>query len=215
MMNFLRKHKNIIFVITIAAFISSFLPNLFYPKNYVAKVNGVKIPLKILNSITKSIKTETNKKLTEKDLNEIQTRAINLLVENEIFYQQSKSYGIIVTDKELKTYLHNSEIFKNNNIFDKQKYHSFLKYIQLTPKEYEVFTRKQICKDKLKIIILNSIKLWNYELTNSPKQNFPAMKNNLARKKAHLILDDWYSNILKNCKIRIVNEELTRPRLDL
>ncbi|GMO67263.1 MAG: hypothetical protein Nk1A_5310 [Endomicrobiia bacterium] len=208
MMNFLRKHKNIIFIITITAFISSFIPHLFYSKNYIAKVNGVKIPLKIFNSLTllnqlQSVKKVTNKQLTAKDLNEIQIRLTKLLIESEILYQQSKLYGIIVTDEELKTCLQNLEIFKSNNTFDKKKYYSFLKLIQMTPKEYETILKKQICGNKLKMILAFSVKLWNYELENSIKQDSSTIKNNLVQEKINLILSDWYSNIVKNSKIKI------------
>jgi len=206
MMNFLRKYKNIIFIITIITFISSFMPHLFYTKNYAAKVNGTKIPLKILNSLTsvqlQSIKKVTNKQITEKDLKEIQAQLLSLLVKNEILYQQSKLYGIIVTDEELRTYLQNSESFKNNNnIFDKQRYYSFLKTIQLTPKEYETIIKKQICENKLKMTLASSVKLWNYEFENSLKQNSSVIKNNLIQEKINLILNDWYSNVVKNSKI--------------
>lgn len=211
MMNFLRKYKNIIFIITITAFMGSFIPYLFYYKNYIAKVNGVKIPLKIFNSLTliqlKSIKNVTNKQITEKDLNKIQMKVTNLLINNEILYQQSKLYGIIVTNEELKTYLQNLEIFKSNNTFDKQKYYLFLKFIQMTPKEYETILRKQICENKLKITLANSVKLWNYELENSLKQDSSTIKNNLVQEKISLILKDWYSNIVKNSKIKITDKK--------
>ncbi|MDR1400734.1 MAG: SurA N-terminal domain-containing protein [Endomicrobium sp.] len=214
MMNFLRKHKRIIFIVTITTFIGSFIPNLFYSENYIAKVNGVKIPLRTLNSVTilhlQSIKKMKNKQITEKDLNEIQTRLTKFLVDKEILYQQSKLYGIVVSNEELKTYLQGLEVFKNNNTFNKQKYYSVLKFVQMTPKEYETILRKQICENKLKTILASSVKLWNYELKNSPKQNSATIKNSLVQKKINIILNDWYSNIVRNSKIKTINKKSSR-----
>jgi len=217
MMNFLRKHVRIIFIITITAFIISLVPvYLFCSKDYIAKVNGEKIPVKLFNSLcniaVKAHKKITNNQITDKNLNEIQNRILNSLILNEIFYQQSKLYGITVTDKEVKAYLQNSESFKTNNAFDKQKYYSFLKLLQMTPKEYETLEKKQMCEFKLKTILLTSVKVWNYELQEALKENPSATKTSLYQTKINFILKEWHSNIFKNSKITINNKAIKKTQ---
>jgi hypothetical protein len=216
MMNFLRKHTRIIFIATIIAFIGGtfmgFGNYLFGRKNNpqtAVTVNNNKIPMKLFNSFyTYSVeiyKKTINRELTKNDLNELKNKIIQMLIQEEIFYQQSKLYNITVTDEELKTDLQNSEMFRNNNVFDIRKYYSFLNFIKMTPKEYEAIRKKQIAGSKVKDIISFSVKLWNYELENSLKQDPTATKESLINTKINLIINEWYSNIIKNSKITINN----------
>jgi len=208
MMNFLRKHTRIIFIITIIAFISSLVPlvpHLFHSKDYIVKVNGAKISENLFNlyynHLVEEYRKITNNQITEKDLKKLQDRIIDFLVRIEISYQQAKLYGITVTDKELKTYLQSMEIFKSNNTFDKQKYYSFLKSMRMTPKEYETLSKKLLYTYKLETILKFSIKLWNYEFEEVLKQNPSIIKRSLSMTKANFTLNEWYSNIIKNSKI--------------
>jgi hypothetical protein len=202
----------IIFIVTIVTFIGGifmgFGTYLFGSKEdfkTVATVNSTKIPMRLFNSIyinsSEMYRQITNNQLTEKDLNEIKVKTIQVLVQDEIFYQQSKLYNIIVTDEELKIDLQNSALFRNNNIFDIQKYYSFLKSIQMTPKEYETLRKKQIAGNKVKMILAPSIKLWNYELEAAIRQNPSITKNALLQAKINIVLNEWYLSIIKNSKI--------------
>jgi hypothetical protein len=213
MINFLEKHMRIIFVLLIIAFMGSTFAGLGlyflnFKTDYIIKINNSKISTKLFNSIyTNSVKLYqkmTNKQLSEKDLNKIKMIILQTLVQNEIFYQQSKYYGIAVSDKELKTYLQNLKIFKNNGRFSLKKYHMFLGSLQMMPKEYETLVKKQIAGNKMKAIISSSIKLWNYELKEATKQNalpLTVLKDILIQKKVSYILNEWYLNIIKNSKI--------------
>jgi len=73
--------------------------------------------------------------------------------------------------------------------------------------------RKQIAASKLKVILIFSVKLWNYERENAYKRNgllTPAEENTLWETKAEFILGEWYSNVFKNSKITC-NGALLRP----
>jgi len=217
MMNFFRKHTRAIFIITILAFIISLTPCLFYSQEYAVKVNGVKIPLKLFNLIysnsSKIYEQSADNRADEKDLNRIKARIIQSLVQDEILYQQSKLYGVTVGDKELKEQVQSLKIFKTNGAFDIQKYYSFLNSVQMTPKEYETLLKKQIAASKLKMLLISSTKLWNYERENAYKRNgllTPAEENTLWETKAEFILGEWYSNVFKNSKITC-NGALLRP----
>jgi hypothetical protein len=209
MMNFFRKYKRAIFIITIIAFIISLIPCLFYSQEYAVKVNGVKIPLKLFNLIysnsSKIYEQSADNSADEKNISRIKARIIQSLVQDEILYQQSKLYGVTVGDKELKEQVQSLKIFKTNGAFDIQKYYSFLNSVQMTPKEYETLLKKQIAASKLKMLLISSTKLWNYERENAHKYSrldTPSTENALRDAKAELILNEWYSNVLKNSKIK-------------
>jgi hypothetical protein len=214
MMNFLRSHMRIVFIIIIITFICGifvgFGAYMFgYKEDFktAVTVNGTKIDIKLFNLVYTQLsemhEETTNKPLTKKDLNEIKIKTIQVLVQNEIFYQQSKLYGIVVTNKELKSNLENSSQFKNNNFFDIKKYYLFLQSIQMTPREYENLIKKQIAGNKVRMIIAHSVKLWNYELETAIKQNHSMTEDILLQLKINIVLNEWYSNITKNSKISI------------
>ncbi|MDR0956617.1 MAG: SurA N-terminal domain-containing protein [Endomicrobium sp.] len=210
MMNFFRRNTRIIFIVTIIAFLGgSFLSTVSYflssKTDYAIKVNGSKIPINLYKSIYINLiniyQQKTNSQLTENNLNELKIKIIQDLIQNEIFYQQSKIYGITVSNNELKKALQDSTIFKNNECFNKNKYIAFLTSIQIRPKEYESLVKKQIAGNKLKTLLASSVKIWNYEIVQTVKQNEPITKISLIQKKIILILNEWYINIIKNSKV--------------
>ncbi|MDR2676419.1 MAG: SurA N-terminal domain-containing protein [Endomicrobium sp.] len=217
-MNFLKKHVRIIFILIIIAFVSSIFVNLAVHfsdhKNdpqTLAIVNNVKIPMKIFDlvyiSCIKMYEKASNKKLSKDDLNRVKMKIIYDLIQEEIFYQQSKCYKIVVDDEELKTDLQNSIMFKGKNGFDIHKYRAVLNFIKMTPNEYETIRKKQIAASKISFIVLSSIKLWNHEFENSVKQDPTITREFLINKKVNLIAKEWYLNILKNSKI-IINDTI-------
>jgi hypothetical protein len=211
-MNFLRKHTRVIFIATIVAFIGSSFAGIWHYflgykndfKTFVV-VNGVKIPGKLFNSVYTDFRQVANdRQLSNEDLKELKIRIIYSLVQDEILYQQSKLYGIVVTDEELRNDLQNSAKFKDNNIFSIRKYHAFLNSVQMTAKEYETMRRKQIVAVKVKMLIASCVKLWNYERENALKQEPLVTENALIRAKINFIFNEWYSDIVKNSKIVIL-----------
>jgi hypothetical protein len=194
---------------TIVAFIGSSFAGVGYYffgykndfKTFIT-INGVKIPAKLFNSVyTDFLQMTNNRQLSNEDLKELKIRIIYSLVQDEILYQQSKLYGIVVTDEELKYDLHNSAKFKDNNVFNIRKYRAFLNFVQMTAKEYETMRRKQIVAVKVKMLIASCVKLWNYELENALKQESPITENTLIQSKVNSVLNEWYSDIVRNSKI--------------
>jgi hypothetical protein len=209
MRNFLGKHVRIIFIVTIVAFIgSSFAGVGYYFFGYkndfkpLVVVNGVKIPGKLFNSVcTGFLQMINDQQLSNEDIKDLKIRIIYFLVQDEILYQQSKLYGITVTDEELRADLQNLAKFKDNNVFNIRKYHAFLNSVQMTAKEYETMRRKQIVAIKVKMLIASCAKLWSYELENALRQKPPITENTLIQAKINFIFNEWYSDIVRNSKI--------------
>jgi hypothetical protein len=195
--------------VTIVAFIGSSFAGVGYYffgykndfKPFVV-VNGVKIPGKLFNSVYTDFCQATNgQRRSNEDLKELKIRIIYSLVQNEILYQQSKLYGIVVTDEELRDNLQNSAKFEDNNVFNIRKYYAFLNSVQMTAKEYETMRRKEIVAIKVKMLIVSCVKLWNYELENALKQEPPITENALIQAKVNFIFNEWYLDIVRNSKI--------------
>ena len=210
MMNFFRKHMRVILIPTIVAFIcGTFLgavSHFFSPKiDYVAKVNDTKIPMQLYHAVYSNLiemyRETMGKSLSEQDIRKVKIRVIQALVQDEIFYQQAKLYDIATTDEELKTDLQNSATFQDNGVFSKNKYMAFLASIQMKPKEYESFRKKQIAGSKVKMMIASSVKAWSYELDEIAKQNPQITKTALLQSKINATLNEWYSSVVKNSVI--------------
>ncbi|MCA6070987.1 MAG: SurA N-terminal domain-containing protein [Endomicrobium sp.] len=210
MMNFFRKHMRVILIVAVVAFIcGSFLgagSYFFDPKiDYAAKVNGTKISMQLYHVVYSNLiemyhKT-TDKSLSEQDIKEVKTRAIEALILDEIFYQQAKLCGIVITDEELKADLQNSAAFQDNGVFNKNKYMTLLASRQMKPREYESLRKKQIAGNKVEKMIGSSVKVWSYELDEAAKQNPQITKTALLQSKINAALNEWYSVVFKNSVI--------------
>ena len=220
MMNFLRKHMRKIFIVTILAFIGGtfmgFGAYLFRPETdykTAVIVNGEKIPVKIFNSMyndsLERAQAELKDTLTEQQIAQMKINIIQVLVQEEVFYQQSKKYGVVVSNEELRSDIQNSFIFRNQNYFDIRKYYDFLRHLKMSPKEYEALRKKQISSEKLKIILASSIKAFDFEVEEAKKTNPKITRDMLLQMKANIILNEWFMNAVKTAKIT-PNESLLK-----
>ena len=209
MMNFFRQHVRAIFIITIAAFVGVIVfgavVNFSGSNDYVVKVNGKKVPLRlymfVYENAVESYQKVYGRYLSDKEKQQIKSNILQVLIQDEIFYQQSKFYCLSVTDEELSLDLQNSLQFKENGIFSPTKYMTFLKTVGMSPKEYELLRKKQISGVKLKMLLVSCIKLWNYEINSITQQNIKTTREELFNAKVNMILNEWYQQEMKNSKI--------------
>jgi hypothetical protein len=199
----------VIFVVTIVAFtLGIFFSGGYYflgPKDYAVKINGTKISVRAFQSpyenLVKMYSRITNNQLSEQNLDVIKKVAMQALIEDEVFYQQSKIYGIVVTDEELRTDLQSMDAFKDNNVFSKVKFTAYLASMKTNPKEYELLRKKQIAGNKLKRMLVSSVIVWENELEEAVKQDSSVTRNSLRLTKANVIINEWYKSIINNSKI--------------
>lgn len=215
MMNFLRKHKVKIFLITIFGFLAGtfvgFGSYLFGDRNYydtVAVVNNVKIPYKIYYSLYNN-RLETLRQAGQDITGEmkkiVQNDIIRNLIQDEIIWQQTKDYGITVSDKELAADIQSYPYFLNENgQFDIRYYYKFLNNIRLSPKDFESLRRKQIASKKLQMLVASAAKVSDTELKNPDNYSEQATA---LQTKANEILNDWFDTIKKKTKIKITLQD--------
>lgn len=215
MMNFLRKHKVKIFLITIFGFLAGtfvgFGSYLFGDRNYydtVAVVNNVKIPYKIYYSLYNNrLETlrQAGQDITEEMKKIVQNDIIRNLIQDEIIWQQTKDYGITVSDKELAADIQSYPYFLNENgQFDIRYYYKFLNNIRLSPKDFESLRRKQIASKKLQMLVASAAKVSDTELKNPDNYSEQATA---LQTKANEILNDWFDTIKKKTKIKITLQD--------
>ena len=74
---------------------------------------------------------------------------INTLVNQALLLNFADDMGLIVTKEDIMQRLQNTEDFKTNGAFDKERYYSILKSNNIVPKEYEQGLEKEILNAKL------------------------------------------------------------------
>jgi len=213
MMNFLRKHMRVIFIITIAAFFGGifmgFGAYLFSGPNSdmktAATVNGHKISMQLYQSLYDSsldMYQEVSKtSMSEEQQKELKVKTMQVLIQDELFYRQALKFGILVSDDELRNDIQNSPMFQNNGRFDPRIYHAFLGKMRLTPRQYETLRRKQISGEKLKILLGSAIKVSESEYNEALKDNPKLLMSVMLQDKANRILNEWFMKVAKSSKI--------------
>jgi hypothetical protein len=182
---------------------------LFGPaKDYdtAVKVNGKKIPMKIYSAIyaasVNMYRNTTNQSPTPEQLEEIKIRTMQAIVQDELFYQQSLNYKIIVSDAELRNDIQNSALFRNSqNQFDPNVYYGFLNSIKMAPKDYENIRKKQIAGEKLKLILASAIKVSDSEYETALAGGVEIKKEEFMYNKGNAILNEWYSRVISRSAI--------------
>ncbi|MDR1696392.1 MAG: SurA N-terminal domain-containing protein [Endomicrobium sp.] len=211
MMNFLRKHMRKIFIITILGFLAGifmgFGSYFFQKEDYrtAATVNGAEISINLFNSIylnSLEMARRGTEEVTEEMIHQLKIKTLQALIQDEVFYQQSLNYGILVSDLELKRDIQESLLFRNNNnVFDINMYYRFLQTIKMKPKEYEALRKKEIAVEKTKVLLASSVKLMEQEYDAAVKADAAAVREMILNMKINTLLNEWYQDTIKNYKI--------------
>jgi len=228
MMKFLRKNMQTVFMITIIGFIAGiFIGFGGYFSNRtisdgVANVNGEKISFKKYRSLFNRImdnKRETTEEITEQMIEQIKQEVIQDLVQEEVFYQEAKKYGIVVTDKEVAYDISRWPAFNNNGRFDQGLYFRILGMrLHMTPAEFEESRKRQIAIAKLRSLIQSGVKITQPELQleyikkNGSLKNFDKEKNKLyeelLKQKTIDTFNEWYKILGSSIKVKVHTELL-------
>lgn len=216
MMNFFRKHKvAIILIILVGFFGGTFIAgfgvstfgNSVSSFDTAAVVNGKKIPYKYYYSLynyTLNLLRGSNQNVTDELMRLTKNQILNNLIQDELIWQQSKKYGITVTDAELAKDIQSYPYFLNENEqFDSRYYYQFLNNLRMAPKDYENLRRKQIASNKMQMLIASSARVSQSELEMKKGSNISEQ----TQIKANEVLNDWFDTIKKDSKIQILLDE--------
>ena len=213
MMNFFRKHKvAIILVILIGFFGGTFIAgfgvstfgNTASSFDTVAVVNGEKIPYKyyysLYNNALASLRS-SEQDITDDLMKLTQNQILRTLIQDELIWQQTKKYGISVSDAELAQDIQSYPYFLNaNGQFDSRNYYQFLNNLRMSPKDFEALRRKELAANKLQLLVVSAATVSNSEISEDTKES------SLIQMKANEILNDWFDEVRNNSKIEILLE---------
>jgi hypothetical protein len=213
MMNFFRKHKVAIILIILigffgGTFIAGFGVSTFGNSSSfdtVAVINGKKIPYKYYYSLYNNalnMLRHSEEGISDETTKEIQNQILRNLIQDELIWQQTTKYGITVSDNELAQDIQSYPYFLNaNGQFDSRNYYQFLNNLRMSPKDFENLRRKQLAANKLQILIASAAKVSNSEAKED------ADKNALIQVKANEVLNDWFDNVKRESKVKILLED--------
>lgn len=237
LMDWLRKQKNRILLVVVAGFvISTFVGFGLYigqggGKNTVAEVNDDKIPYSHFTSLyNRVVNNHRDKKeeLTPEVLSQIKQDVMQSLIQESVFVQESKRYGIQVSDTELAGSLASIPAFQKDGKFDAQTYVQALHYgLHSTPEEFEETQRKQIAINRLRSFVLQGIKISDKELEmefgqyiqtiqgkerekeiKEFKENPEKFREKVRQEKAAHVLNRWYQQLGTNLKVKVYLDEI-------
>jgi peptidyl-prolyl cis-trans isomerase D len=187
----------------------------------VAVVNGTKIPYKrystLFNRAMDGLRDE-NSEITDNLIEQKRNEVIRDLIQEEVFYQEAKKYGIGVLDEEVAMDINRFPAFQRDGKFDQRLYFQILAWqLRMTPHEFEESRRKQIAISKLRSLVASSVKITNDELIMEyARQNQGATKDfdeekeefygKIQEEKTIAVFDEWYKSIQNSLKARIYTE---------
>ena len=216
MMNWFRKNMRTIFTITIIAFVGgTFISfgSITLSKSgsdTVAVVNGTKISyrayLKLLDRAIENIRTN-NGEVTDAVVAQKSSEVLQDMIQQEVFYQEAKKYGITVSDGELLADLRRYPAFQANGQFNRQAYGRILyEVLHTTPEEFEQSRRQEISFYKLRQFIASSVKISEQELqfeyskvkkgnmANFAKDREKFLEE-VTQQKTGLVFNEWFKAI--------------------
>ena len=238
LMNWLRKYKNTILIVLVSGFVlSTFVGFGLYMTSggglseAVAEVNGEKIPYKSYTALYNQVvnnRRDKGEDLNPEALNQIKQEVVQSLIQQTVFTQEAKRYGIKVTDMELAQSLAGIPAFQKQGKFDAMAYMQALQYaLHTTPEEFEETQRKQIAISRLRYFVLSGVKVTDRELdleyqqalfslTGKDKEKFlkdfgnnrDKFREQIRQEKAAQILNRWYQQLGTNLKIRVRLDEI-------
>ena len=197
MMDFFRKHKKNIFIITVAVFVGGMFVGFggyafkSMDSDTVAVINGVKIPRRkfdfVFNRHLEALRKD-GKDVSSDAVKQAESEAIQSIIQDEVFWQEAKKFGIKVTDGELAADIRRFPAFQRDGVFHPGVYYDFLRRIlRTTPSEFEEFRRQQIAFMKLRYFIYTSIYVTEEEAREEYKTRFPDKLKDWDKEKSNYI----------------------------
>ncbi|MBF0258824.1 MAG: SurA N-terminal domain-containing protein [Desulfamplus sp.] len=137
--------------------------------NSVAMVNETPITMDEYNrsyqNMLEQIRQQFGNNLNDELIKMLQVKkqAMDRLIEERLIADEADRLDIQVSDKEIQDSLLEIEAFKKNGIFDLQTYRRVLTANRLIPDTFETMQRQTLRRAKVADLILNSIKVSDFE----------------------------------------------------
>jgi len=225
MFKFMRKHTRKIIIITISGFFAGvfvgfggYLLSSNPSNETVLTINGKRIPYKMFSSIySRSLEAlrKEGKVLDPQTEAQKKQEALQNLIQDEVFWQQSKKLKLVISDSEVAAQIQSYPAFQRNGTFDQQMYfQSLFGVLKMNPEQFEDSIRKQISQFKLRNLIISTVVIsepelkFEYALANNGSMvNFEKDKKDfyekLRQEKAQMVFSEWYKLLNQSTKIDV------------
>jgi peptidyl-prolyl cis-trans isomerase D len=229
MMDWFRKNMRTIFLITVAGFLGGIFIGFggyFFGgrglTNAIAEVNGKKISYRkyaqLFNRIMDNLR-DKGTEITDEVIQQVRREVLQDLIQEEVFTEEAKKHGIVVTDNEVAMDIRSFPAFQKDGKFDQRTYFQIVVLqLKMTPQEFEESRRNQIAIAKLRNLITSGIKISDIELQfeyarrhNGNMSGFEKEKDKfyqeLLQEKMTAFMQDWYRSINSSLKVRVFSKE--------
>ncbi len=95
---------------------------------------------------------------------DLKRKAYNDLLERQVIIAKAADLKIQVSDEELRNILISAPVLQTNGVFDERKYQQLLRENRLTAEDFEALQKAEMITDKIKMIMLQGIKISNQEI---------------------------------------------------
>lgn len=199
----------------------------------VAEVNEEKVPYRLFLNLYNQVignRRDQRQDINPDVLKQVKQEVMQGLIQESVFYQESKRYGIEVTDTELAQALASIPAFQKDGKFDVGAYAEALRYrIRSTPEDFEESQRRQIAINRLRMIILQGIKITNPELEQDfalylqslqGKEREETLKNfekdrsgfleRIRQQETAEVLNRWYQQLGSRVKVKVHLDQIEK-----
>jgi peptidyl-prolyl cis-trans isomerase D len=184
MLQSIHKHMRWIMWAIVVLITVTFLFFGIYPSDIggrsVAKVGGEVITSDEYNRVYRNMydnyKELLEDQFTESFAKSLKSQAMQELVVGKLLIQEAERVGLRISDEELQNVIMNTPSFAKDGKFDKITYESLLDQINVKPAAYEASQRELLLRQKLELIVTDSVVVTDVELADSYQHKNPAAK---------------------------------------
>ncbi len=192
MLDFMRRHagtwliKALLFAIVVVFVFWGVGSWTSQQEGVVATVNGEAISLEgyrtAYNQLLDQVRQNFGANLTDELLKslDLQTRALDQLIDRTLMRQAAARLKLEVNDDELSQSVRRIPAFQSNGTFDRRRYQQVLSINRLTPESFEAGQRENLLSGKLMRLITQSAKVSDTEVQEWYRWNNLAVKVDFA-----------------------------------
>ncbi len=135
----------------------------------IALVNGEQITLdeyrEAYNNLIEQYRQRFGNNLNEEMIKTLQLKqqALDQLINNRLLVQEARRLNFRISDKMLAEAIRNIGAFQSAGVFDNRLYENLLSRLRMTPEEFEIAQREAMLVEKLRTLILESVKVSDQE----------------------------------------------------
>lgn len=230
MFRFFRKHRSFVMVFMAACILGLLLFGIggnaltHSPHDAIVKINGKKIPQITFDRIyNQFIRQQNAATITPDQRKQLEGQAFQEMIRQEVFFQESKKFGIEITDQVLQLQLASIPAFQKEGKFDPETYYRVLfQVFQMPPRDFEKMHKRDIAARQLNSLIATSVHISDEQLkaalearlkteTDGKKkkaiqENPEILRQELQDRETNLVFNDWLNQLNSTLKINIISD---------